>query len=170
MMSARSTIVSLVAVGLLTACGSKEPAPQQTRESLQACTVGTWLSKDRTCNCASVPLLTTPECGESDCLEADALVLRADATSLDLVVRRSAKQNKLSVVGAPGGVTAGTWEISPKLDLVQTFRDRTYTTGLSCEGDRLVRPSKSSYIKASSEIGNAIDGASRANWSSVAIR
>jgi hypothetical protein len=155
----------LVLAGALLSCSSS-----RSTQDLRSCAVGTWLKADRSCSCFSgKSVLNTPECGATDCRETDALILGADGTSVDVVLRRSVAQNRISIVGGRGGAVSGTWNANGA-ELMQSFSNRTYKTPAACDGTTLTRTEKTRYTHASAEVVAALKAASASAWTTQHLR
>jgi hypothetical protein len=130
---------------------------------------GVWLDATHRCTCTA--LLSTSECSASDCSEANALVLAADHTSQDEIIRFSDTNKTMSIVGGGAGILRGHWSIDTTTSparLIQVFdaTGKTYETPVSRSGDRLVRGVVVTYSHAPDHIQRAVEGGS-ATWLAV---
>lgn len=158
---------SMFAVG----CGSSEPDTQKVKPTptqVQQQATGVWLNADHACACPTMAVLRTAECDAADCVESDALVLRADQKSFNAVVRRSVTAKTFSAVGGAPGVTSGTWNVTDKLELRQQFARSELTTKVECDGQTLTRPGVVKYSRAPESLANAMLGVSQSGqWNAV---
>lgn len=173
-MRKETALFALVLASLVACSSSKSPAPGPNAQiDLATCVPGVWLDTSHSCTC--VGLFATAECGAADCLEANALVLAADGTSSDLILRRSASRATFSAVGGSGAVLAGHWTLTTGAQptLSQTFdaTKTSYESGVECSSSRLVRVGKSGYDRAPSPLAKAVLAPKTANtWKETAYQ
>lgn len=164
----RNLLALLVAVLAFTACVSKRESPPI---DITACVPGVWLDGDVTC---ATCIVSTPECSAPDCKESNALVLAADGTSRNLILRRSDSRTTFSSVGGMPAVLLGRWSLTTQGTprLVQTFdaTKQSYDTGVQCTQERLTRVgTTTSYARAAPALANAVLGAN-GSWTAISYR
>lgn len=164
--------VGLAMFATLVGCARSHDAPTGHSESalLVDCLTGVWLHDERPCSLTCPPgsPLETPECSAKDCVESGFSYLRADGTSTDGVLRRSATLRTFSALGGGRGLQTASWSVADG-KLTQAFATRTWTTEVSCSGATLARPKIAVYKPAPAGLAVAIAGASKgSSWSGVA--
>lgn len=96
----------------------------QTTEplTLEGCVQGAWLANDHACGTCVVGV--TAECGQLDCIESTALLVRDDHQYLEFTMRRLETQHRFSAVfGRISSVGMGTWEVTPMDEFVESRAD-----------------------------------------------
>lgn len=144
--------------GSSTSDDDADGAAAQDAAALRACAAGVWLAPAHACTCTGDALDTT-ECGAADCEMRNVLILDADDTVIEGLVRLSTSASTTSMVGGDGAASLSTWRIDDATsEYVQERGGKTTRLEATCEGNTFSRSRGPSFVRAEASVRTQLFG------------
>lgn len=111
-----------------------------------------WLAPPHPCSCTG-SALDTPECTAPDCELRNLLILDADGTVIEGLVRTSKAAGTTSMVGGHFAANISTWRIDDSTgEYVQEQGGKATRLTAECQGDALSRSKGPPFVRADASV------------------